>query len=129
MSTAENLLQLLTGGLLGVTGQGLRVTVGIKKLNDQAQQANRNTKDMIVTSQLLISLLIGFLAGILATLSIATFGDGTPLNKQTMFSLLGAGYAGTDFIEAFMKKNVPDENAGQTFGIAPAKGATPQPGK
>lgn len=124
MSTTETLLQLLTGGLLGVTGQGLRVIVGIKKLNDQAQQTNQKTKDMIVTSQLLISLLIGFFAGILATLSMVTFGDGKPLGKQALFSLLGAGYAGTDFIEAFMKKNLPDQTPNNG---APPKGASPQP--
>jgi len=122
MSTQETLLQLVTGGLLGLTGQGLRVVVGLKKLNDQAQLSNQKTKDMIVTSQLLISLLIGFFAGILATLSLSAFGDGTPMNKQTLFSLLGAGYAGTDFIEAFMNKNVPATDNNST----PA-GASPQP--
>jgi len=130
MATNEILLQLLTGGLLGMTGQVLRVVVGLKKLNDEATQKGLRTKDLLVTSTLLISLLIGFGAGILAVLSISTFGDGTALSKSNLFALLAAGYAGTDFIEGFMKKNVPDSPTGDNH--APAQDANlppPGPGK
>jgi len=129
MTTGETLIQLLTGGLLGLTGQGLRVVVGLKKLNDQAQQTNQKTKDLIVTSQLLISLLIGFFAGILATVSMLATGDGKPLSNHALLSMIAAGYAGTDFIEAFMNKAQPDLSAIGNAGGPPPQGASPQPTK
>lgn len=128
MTISDTLLELLTGGLLGVTGQGLRVIVGIKKMNDEALQKGTTTKNLFVTSTLVISLLIGFFAGILATFSMTTFGDGTPLNKANMFALLGAGYAGTDFIEGFMKKNLPADTTDPDPNATPPKGPSPQPG-
>jgi hypothetical protein len=54
-----------------------------------------------------ISLLIGFIAGALAIIGITDSVEGTKLSKQIIVTLLGAGYAGTDFIEGFIKKYLP----------------------
>lgn len=111
MNTQNVLLQLLLGGLLGLVGQAIRVVVGMKKLNDDANAQQAKLSELIVTSKLLISLLIGFCAGILATVSISDFKTELFSNsetiKQHMLAIIAAGYAGTDFIEGFIKKHVP----------------------
>jgi hypothetical protein len=109
-NTEEIILQLLLGGLLGAVGQGLRVIVGMKKTYDVAQQQQEKFADLIVTSRLLLSLLIGFCAGLLAMLSISTLTkdflqDGN--TKTHLLAVLASGYAGTDFIEGLMKKYLP----------------------
>jgi len=126
MSTGEILLQLLIGGLLGLVGQILRFAVGYKKMNDEASKTQKHTKDLFVFSTLVSSLLIGFAAGILAMASISTF-DSHFLDsdlRQKILTLIASGYAGTDFIEGFVKRYIPNSN---TAGEAPTKGATPQP--
>ncbi len=40
--TTEIIEQLLLGGLMGAIGQGLRTIVGLKKLNDTANAAEKN---------------------------------------------------------------------------------------
>jgi len=107
--TTETLLQLLIGGLLGLVGQGLRVIVGLKKMQDQASQTGTTVKDEFVTSTFFTSLLIGFVAGVLAMVSISSFkADFFEQNtKSTIMTLIAGGYAGTDFIEGFIKKYIP----------------------
>lgn len=95
---------IILGGLLGMVGQGLRVVVGLKKLND-----TDSFKADFSTSTLMLSLLIGFVAGVLAL--IGTSGIETELiDKNTMMTIIASGYAGTDFIEGFVKKNMPNLN-------------------
>jgi uncharacterized membrane protein YeaQ/YmgE (transglycosylase-associated protein family) len=55
--------------------------------------------DWFDTKRFLISLLIGGIAGGLA----AAYFSGQELNSTIIFGLIAAGYAGTDFIEGFMK--------------------------
>lgn len=54
---------------------------------------------------LLISFVIGAMAGILAGMSFVEADSG--IDQKTMLTIVGAGYAGTDFIEGFMKSNLP----------------------
>jgi hypothetical protein len=108
MSTEQWILQLLLGGILGMLGQGIRVITGLKKVHDQASAENKPFGQLFDVGTLMISLLIGFTAGALAI--IATTPDGSALTKvdrQMIVTLLAAGYAGTDFIEAFVKKYLP----------------------
>ena len=113
MSTQEILMQLLLGGLMGTIGQGLRILVGMKKLNDDAQDQKTKVKDLFDTSRMMVSLLIGFCAGVLAMISISTFKPDffSSNTKENLLSLVGAGYAGTDFIEGFIKKYLPKSNS------------------
>jgi hypothetical protein len=114
MTIQQWILQLLLGGLLGVVGQGIRVVPGLKKVNDHALAEKKPFGDVFSMGTLLISLLIGFTAGALAI--IASVPDGsaaTTMDRQMILTLLAAGYAGTDFIEAFVKKNLPG-NGGAT---------------
>ena len=100
-------MAIILGGLLGMVGQGIRVVVGLKKLNDTAAAKKTEFKELFSTSTLMLSLLIGFVAGVLAL--IGTSGIDTELvEKSTMMTVIAAGYAGTDFIEGFVRKNIPN---------------------
>lgn len=115
MSTQTVLLQLLLGGLLGLVGQGIRLIVGMKKLNDEATAQHTKLAELIVTSKLLMGLLIGFCAGILATVAISDFKaelfGNSATTKQNILAIIAAGYAGTDFIEGLIKKHIPTTTA------------------
>lgn len=114
MQADHFLIVILLGGLLGMTGQGIRVIAGIKKGHDQAARAGENFRNNFETSTLLISLLIGFVAGVLATISVwkPEYWANTP--NETIMAVIGAGYAGADFVEAFMTRaklpGVPSAN-------------------
>jgi uncharacterized membrane protein YeaQ/YmgE (transglycosylase-associated protein family) len=100
--TAQNvLLSLVLGTFLGAIGQGARVVVGIKKTFDEANAQNAPFASLFDARQLVVSLIIGGIAGALASLNLIT--DVANLSSQTIIGLIGAGYAGADFIEGFMR--------------------------
>jgi hypothetical protein len=111
MNTQQVILQILLGGLLGITGQALRIIIGMKKLGEDANQQQKTVGELIDGSRIFISLLIGFCAGILATITISDFKKelfGNPDTvKQNILAIIAAGYAGTDFIEGLIKKYLP----------------------
>ena len=112
MSATEWMALLVLGGLVGALGQGLRAVGGWKKVYDQADQENKPFSKLFEPSTFLISLLIGFIAGALAILALSggqTDLAASSLDRKTLFSLFAAGYAGTDFIEAFIKKYPPEQ--------------------
>jgi hypothetical protein len=96
------------GAVLGALGQGIRAIVGLKKVQDAASTAGKSASDVIDPGRLLTSLLIGAIAGSLAAISLV----GTDLNATNQLiistaqitALIGAGYAGADFIEGFMNR-------------------------
>ncbi|HQE24349.1 MAG TPA: hypothetical protein PLM20_10670 [Syntrophomonadaceae bacterium] len=49
---------------------------------------------------MVISILIGVVAGTIAAITLL----GEEIDKQTLFTIIAVGYAGTDFIEGFIKK-------------------------
>ncbi|MBI3716553.1 MAG: hypothetical protein HY255_11220 [Betaproteobacteria bacterium] len=102
-------MQLLLGGILGMVGQGLRVIVGLKKANDDAHQAGKDFAELFSGATLMTSLFIGFVAGVLAVISLPDMDPNCTIKdcKTLMVTLIGAGYAGTDFIEGFIKKYLP----------------------
>ncbi|TFW61525.1 hypothetical protein CT676_08450 [Bradyrhizobium sp. MOS001] len=53
-----------------------------------------------------MSIVIGCVAGISAGLMV----EPKEIGRQFLLSVLAAGYAGADFIDAFVKKSVPDIN-------------------
>lgn len=100
---AALLAALLAAGLLGALGQGVRAVAGLKKMNDDAANQNASSGDVFIASRLIVSLLIGGLAGIAAGLGLG-LATLLSLDKATIDVLLGiaaAGYVGTDFIESF----------------------------
>ena len=98
---------VLLGGILGAVGQGMRVIVGIKKQLDKASACGKKWEDWFETKQLLSSLIIAFTVGGIAGVLGAIELLGTEITKEFMITLIAIGYAGTDFIEGFMKRHTP----------------------
>lgn len=114
MAALDLIYLLLAGGLLGMLGQVVRMCAGLKKASDSAAASGQSFADMFDGGKLGISLVIGFAAGALALLGAgwgSTSGPaGFKLDNSTISAIIAAGYAGTDFIEAFMKKSLPDSS-------------------
>lgn len=94
--------------LIGAGGQGARVIIGIKKLNDAASAqaaAGIQTGDLLVASKLLVSLAIGAIAGGLA--AATTMDPRAGLTGDQIAGLAAAGYAGADFIEGLITRASP----------------------
>lgn len=110
MAADQLLTAILLGGLLGTTGQGIRVIAGLKKLNNEAVRTNTTMSTLFETHTLVTSLLIGFVSGVLCVVGLwDKIANG--VDSQMAMAILGAGYAGADFIEAFMRKNLPEPTA------------------
>ena len=101
LSAVQALTTIALDGLLGTIGQGTRAVVGMKKINDIRDDVV-SENDLYSASRLVVSLMIGFVAGVVATFSIglsklASF-DG---DINLLVGIAAAGYVGSDFIEAF----------------------------
>ena len=116
LTANEWVMQFLVGGLFGMLGQALRVVVGLKKLNDRALQAGRPFQELFKPSTLIVSLLIGFIAGVLGILSSGL--NLQAITRENVMLLIGIGYTGADFIEGFVRKSLPP-------GAAPPPGPGP----
>lgn len=99
------LILIILGAILGMVGQGIRVIIGLKKVNDKALQENKNPTDLIETQQLVLSLFIAFAIGAIAGVLAAVNSIDMSFSKSMIVAFIGAGYAGTDFIEGFIRKN------------------------
>ena len=106
------LTAILIGGLMGMLGQGVRAIVGFRAALDAISASGPSQQDEFQAARLVVSLLVGFIAGVAATFalgvaSVAHVGLG---DTQLLLGLAAAGYAGTDFIEGFFSqyfKNPP----------------------
>lgn len=116
----------LLGGLLGTVGQGVRAIIGLKKAREEAAQDGRTSAETLEPGRLLLSLAIGFVAGVLGLLTL-DLGDGTRIAMQQVVTLIAIGYAGTDFIEGFMQRTVPDLEARATRAADGASLTEPPP--
>lgn len=121
MTIGDVFATILLGGLMGLFGQGIRAVVGLKTMVDEATNQQKSESDLFSAARLIISLVIGFLAGIAATLTlgIKTLMD-NPGDLHTLLGIAAAGYAGTDAIEGFISKYLP-------FGKPKAEGASSLP--
>ncbi len=86
-------------------------------MNDEAQAAGIGAQRMFSGSRLGISLAIGALAGVLAAFGLPVQPN-QPIPGELILGLIGAGYAGADFIEGFIKSKLPSSDA--TVNPAPA---------
>ena len=102
MDATQTLTFVALGALLGAAGQGVRAVVGIKKEIEAANLANKTSRDWFNGKELLVSFIIGALAGILA--AILHYAADVKLTKELLLGLLAAGYSGADFIGGFMQK-------------------------
>ena len=126
MTIERWIILIILGGLLGMVGQGIRLAAGMKKLNDEAAAKEVEFRSLLHPSRIVITLVIGFVAGALGAIALVS-GDVAPgasnsvkdsgtLQPVTIITLIGIGYAGTDFIEAFMSKHAG--SLGRTAGAA-----------
>ena len=93
IAPGEVLLLILLGTVLGILGQAARM------LGEVADpESSMNGRGLAVST--LTSALVGATAGGLGALTFI----GKDLHTQDLFVLLGAGYAGTDFISQFLKR-------------------------
>lgn len=106
INASELLFALTTGGLLGMVGQGVRVIAGMKKLSDEAATKDQTVSDAFSPSRFFISLAIGFIAGVIAALSmnLASLTKFNTGNIQMLLGIAAAGYTGADFVEAFTSR-------------------------
>jgi hypothetical protein len=105
VSARDWVLQFLVGAMFGALGQGIRVVVGLKKLNDSALRQGKPFGELFSAGTLLVSLFIGAVAGVLGTLTTGV--NLQAISRETVALLVGIGYAGADFIEGFVRKELP----------------------
>ena len=131
--SAEDWLVLLTlGAFMGAAGQGARMMIGIKKMSDEAAATASSVRAMIVPSQLVTSLIIGAIAGVIGVVSMQLSGA-DKLEVKELVTLLFIGYSGADFIEGFIRREAPREpttspviTTTTTPGVQTTLGAGPQ---
>ena len=102
MTPEQVIEKILLGGLLGLLGQGIRMAIGLKKLSDA--NAQKDNKEDLNGGRLMVSLFIGFVAGALYVLvngfdNKPDVANGEYIGNQFVFTVIAAGYAGSDFIE------------------------------
>jgi len=105
MTIGNALLALILAGLLGMIGQGVRAVAGLKKMGDDALAKGIPPSSAFSPGWFLVSLAIGFIAGVIAGLSLGVqkiIDD--PGNFQLLLGIAAAGYTGTDFVEAFSSR-------------------------
>lgn len=105
MNASQTLTFVALGALLGAAGQGVRAVIGIMKEIDDAKKTNKTVRDWFDAKELVISFLLGAIAGILA--AVSQYASDVHLTKNLLFGFLAAGYSGADFIGGVMKKWLP----------------------
>jgi hypothetical protein len=124
-SALEVLAALTLAGLLGMAGQIVRAVGGLKKMSDEARAQGLHTFDLFVTSRLVTSLIVGFVAGMAAAVSMG-LSNLMPVrldNTQLLVGLAAAGYAGTDFLEAFARNLASRAGASGLINVQITKAA------
>jgi putative chitinase len=124
MAVAEVLGTIFLGGVMGLIGQGARTVIGLKKLHDENAAKGPNEQDSFIASRLIVSLFIGFIAGVAAALllDLSKLAAITVTDIDLLLGLAAAGYAGTDIIEAFVARLPAPKPTGGTA----AEGAGPE---
>lgn len=111
LNVADWVQVIAFGALLGAAGQIVRVVAGLKKLNEKANEKGVAVAELFSPSQFVFSILIGAVAGLLGALSLG-INPKDLIATDKLLTLLGMGYAGSDFIEAFMTKHGATTGAG-----------------
>jgi hypothetical protein len=106
----ELLIGLTLATVLGLVGQGIRAVAGYKKQQDEAAAKGETVAPDFGGARFWMPMLIGAIAGMVYYLTMKYGTDSGKIDFGTVTGPLGvvaAGYAGTDFIEAFVKKYFP----------------------
>lgn len=103
------IMLILLGALLGALGQVIRSVMGAYKAISRQKVANKEGAG-ISGQRLLYSVLGGACAGALAAISLDLVSSGAStgqLTSEAIGAMLAAGYAGTDFVEGFIRSRIP----------------------
>lgn len=120
-SVSQWLQIVALGGISGLFGQVIRVVAGLKKASEEAAAKNEDLTDVFNGERLLISLAIGAVAGFLALLT--QIDASANVSISTLLALMAAGYAGTDFIEAFAARYLPGGKPTETVSPSQSEAA------
>jgi hypothetical protein len=101
MSPVDWISYLALALMLGVAGQLARVAMGLKKLHDK--NVSDGGKTSFDPKKFWISIALGGLAGMLAGL-VAWDESTRLLQRETLLSLMAAGYAGSDLLEGLIER-------------------------
>jgi predicted chitinase len=126
-TVASVMLALLLCGFLGVIGQGVRAVVGLK--NSGALSSTTPSEQAVFSlAYLALSLMIGFIAGVLGGLALGLQDVVTidPGNWKLLLGLAASGYVGADFIENTMSLVIPG-TAAKPRPPAPPRPIVPPP--
>lgn len=114
MTINDTINYIIAGGLLGALGQGIRVVVGLKKLNqdNNVKAIEAQPVEEFSVSRLLLSIFIGFVAGAIGMLiKNPDKESGDRLDNESIIAIIAIGYSGADFIEGvfntYIKKTEP----------------------
>lgn len=117
MTIIDIINNVLAGGLLGSLGQGIRLAVGLKKLNAEntKNQSDNIATDPISSGRMILSVFIGFIAGAIGMLvkgsSLAKDGD---FSTESIVTIIAIGYSGADFIEGVFNTYLTKFSSGTT---------------
>ena len=117
-----------SAGFLGVLGQGVRAIVGLKNAGS-LNSTTPGEQAVFSLAYLALSLMIGFIAGVLAgiALNLETIITVDPSNWKLLVGIAGSGYIGADFIENAMSVVIPGTKPTQAKAPPPAVATTPTP--
>ena len=127
-TVADVILALLLCGILGVLGQGVRAIVGLKNAGS-LNSTTPGEQAVFSVAYLALSLMIGFIAGVLAgiALNLETIITVDPSNWKLLIGIAGSGYIGADFIENAMSVVIPGTKPRQAkappLSVGPATAA------
>src|SRR5271155_4952702 len=122
------LLALLLCGLLGVLGQGVRAIVGLKNAGSLNSTTPTEQAEFSL-AYLVLSLMVGFIAGILAgiALDLENIITVDPSNWKLLLGIAGSGYVGADFIENTMSVVIPGTRRAETRAPPSPVSVSPRP--
>lgn len=98
MSAFEWIAYLILAFGLGIGGQLVRVGVGFKKMHDKAVANGEKTP--FDHKKFWTSIVLGALAGVIT--AVIKWKGSSRIEPDFIFTLMAAGYAGSDIIEGFI---------------------------
>lgn len=102
-----------SGAMFGLIEQLIRTIMGLRKLHRIVGDTAADFSSSLNILQLVISLFLGALAGVMASVSmlgvpgntdIIAYQKGGNISAAFIIAIVAAGYAGGDFLEGIMKK-------------------------
>jgi len=101
MDAVTALSYMVLGAFLGMMGQGIRFAIGMKKRYEE--NTGKKSKEWFDSARMILSFIIGAAAGVLASIYLL----GADVDRYYLLTVMAAGYAGADFIEALLRKYKP----------------------